>query len=52
MDRVKSAPHITPAKMDVMVNPISSRIDIFCNQRRVQASSLIVTIFGAVDRYG
>lgn len=46
MDRVKSAPHITPAKMDVMGNPISNRIDIFCNQRRVQASSLIVTIFG------
>ena len=29
-----------------MVNPISDRIDAFCRQRRVQASSLIVTIFG------
>jgi phenylacetic acid degradation operon negative regulatory protein len=29
-----------------MVNPISGRIDAFCRQRRVQASSLIVTIFG------
>jgi len=27
-------------------NPISERIDAFCRQRRVQASSLIVTIFG------
>jgi phenylacetic acid degradation operon negative regulatory protein len=27
-------------------NPISDRIDAFCRQRRVQASSLIVTIFG------
>ena len=29
-----------------MSNPISDRIDAFCRQRRVQASSLIVTIFG------
>jgi phenylacetic acid degradation operon negative regulatory protein len=27
-------------------SPISDRIDAFCRQRRVQASSLIVTIFG------
>ncbi len=29
-----------------MSSPISDRIDAFCRQRRVQASSLIVTIFG------
>ena len=29
-----------------MSNPIFERIDAFCRQRRVQASSLIVTIFG------
>ena len=29
-----------------MNNPISERIDTFCRQRRVQASSLIVTLFG------